>query len=69
MKVLEWDMTVNCSRKDLDLMLGNTRFPAELLIIGICCLPVVLTAALLTVKRHLSSELESEAVKFKVSQL
>jgi len=44
-------------------------FPTELLIIGICCLPIVLTAALLTLSRNISSELESEAVKFKMSQL
>jgi len=69
MRVIEGDMTRNCSRKDLDQMLGNMRFRIELLIIGICCLPVVLIAVLLTPKTHLSSELESEAVKFKVCQL
>jgi len=43
-----------------------------LLMIGICCLPVALIAVLTTIntfKKHLSSELESEAVKFKVCQL
>jgi len=52
-------------------MLGNMRFPIELLMIGICCLPVALIAVLLTLsflKKHLLSELESEAVKFKVCQ-
>jgi len=45
----------------------SNRF--TVLIIEICCLPIVLTAALNNFKKHLLSELESEAVKFKVSQL
>jgi len=33
-------------------MLGNMRFQIELLIIGICCLPVALNAVLLTLSRN-----------------
>ena len=33
-------------------MLGNTSFPTELLITGICCLLIVLNAALLTLSRN-----------------
>ena len=67
MKVIERDMTRNCSRKDLDWMLGNMRFRIDLLIIGICCLSVALILALLTLSRNTSGLnliLESEAVKF-----
>jgi len=35
-------------------MLGNMRFRTELLIIGICCLPIMFTAALLTLPRNIS---------------
>jgi len=35
-------------------MLGNMRFRTELFIIGICCLPIVLSAALLTLSRNIS---------------
>jgi len=46
------------------------RFRTELLIIGICCLPVASIVVLVnTFKKCISSELELEAVKFKVSQL
>ena len=45
--------------------------PWYMLTSQIYCLPIVLTAALKinTFKKHLSSELELDAVKFKVSQL
>jgi len=33
-------------------MLGNMRFRANLLIIGICCLPVALIAVLFTLSRN-----------------
>jgi len=33
-------------------MLGNMRFRIELLMIGICCLPVALIAVLLTLSRN-----------------
>ena len=60
-------------RFKLNVMLGNMRFRIELLMIGICCLPVALIAnfcsTINTFKKHLSSELESEAVKFTVCQL
>jgi len=48
-------------------MLGNMRFRTELLIYAACQLSQINTIN--SFKKHLSSELESKAVKFKVSQL
>ena len=47
----------------------NVFFLIELLIIGICSLPCVNCSTINTFKKHLSSALELEAVKFKVCQL
>jgi len=67
MKVVERDMTNNRLRKDLDWMLGKMFFKNKATdnwnMLPASCVTIN------TFKKHLSSELESEAVKFEVCQL
>jgi len=54
MKAIEDDMTRNCSREDLDLILESMLFVTELLTTGTHYLQVALFAILLTLSRSIS---------------
>jgi len=65
MKVVEEDMTRNCSRENSHLILESMLFVTELLTTGTHYLQVALIVTLLTLsfKKHLSPELESEVAQ------